>query len=397
MGSEVLLYGYGIICLSMIVFNLIYEIVMRSNDDRIIRRSRQFEDLVSEELGRISQGQPLNFRHIELLQRRLSRISNLRAFDQTLERCLADRDDESARAYLEQLQPVILHLAMVYRKRDNLQAAYFAYFLNRHRNRINEYKQMDVVQDVLVDYMKKNSLYCRVNALKTLCAFGSPDCILKAISIQDRSGSFLHERIFTECLLDYNGDSDQLIRMLWERLDQFSLRTQRGILDYIRFKTGNCQEEMLCVMTDYGRDRELRYSAIRYFGRYPYPPARTHLLEFVGDTDPERWEYAAISAAALAGYPGQDVVNALIKCMYSSNWHVRYNAAVSLEARGLSYSDLTELVGGKDRYAREMIMYLLERRHLERAEKTAYTAEEAENWEEIGETEENERREAAWM
>ena len=95
-------------------------------------------------------------------------------------------------------------------------------------------------------------------------------------------------------------------------------------------------------MTDSRRDRELRYSAIRYFGRYPYPPARAPLLEFLGAGDPERWEYAAISATALAAYPGQDVVNALMEAMHSGNWYVRYNAAVSLEAHGLSYSDLIE-------------------------------------------------------
>lgn len=388
MGSEVLLYGYGFICLSMIVFNLVYGLVMRGSDARRTRRSRQFEESVNGQLYRISQGQPLDSRHIQLLRRRLRRVNNLRAFDQTLDQCLADGGGETVRAYLAQIQPVILYLTMVYRKRENLQAAYFAYFLNRHR--LNKYMQMDTVQDVLVDYMKKDSLYCRVNALKALCAFGSPDCILQAVTIQDHSSSFLHEKILTECLLIYEGDSDHLIHIFWEQLDRFSVRTQRAILDYIRFKTGDYQEEMFAVMTDSRRDRELRYSAIRYFGRYPYPPARAPLLEFLGDGDPERWEYAAISATALAAYSGQDVVNALMEAMHSGNWYVRYNAAVSLEAHGLSYSDLIELVGGRDRYAREMVMYLLESRRLEQAARTSHAAEEAE------EMAESEEKEAAW-
>lgn len=388
MGSEVLLYGYGFICLSMIVFNLVYGLVMRGSDARRTQRSRQFEELVNGQLYRISQGQPLDNRHIGLLRRSLRRVNNLRAFDQTLDQYLADGGGETVRAYLAQIQPVILHLTMVYRKRENLQAAYFAWFLNRHR--LNKYMQMDTVQDVLVDYMEKDSLYCRVNALKALCAFGSPDRILQAVTIQDHSASFLHEKILTECLLVYEGDSDQLIHMFWEQLDRFSVRTQRAILDYIRFKTGDYQEEMFAVMTDSRRDRELRYSAIRYFGRYPYPPARAPLLEFLGGGDPDRWEYAAISAMALAAYPGQDVVNALMEAMHSGNWYVRYNAAVSLEAHGLSYSDLIELVGGRNRYAREMVMYLLESRRLEQAARTAQAAEEAE------EMAESEEKEAAW-
>lgn len=375
MGSEVLLYGYGLICLSMIVFNFLYALVMRGSEARFSRRSKQFCELIEAELHHISQGQPLDSGHIKRLQRRLSRISNLIAFDHTLDQYLAG--GEAGKKYLMQIQPVILHLAMVYRRRENLQAAYFAYFLSRHK--LNKYMPIDTVQNVLVDYMRKDSLYCRVNALKALCAFGSPEHILQAVVLQDRSGSFLHEKILTECLLVYDGDSSRLIRMFWGQMEQFSTRTRRALLDYIRFKTGDYQEEMFRIMTDPGQDRELRFSAIRYMGRYEYPPARKPLLEFLRDGDPENWEYAAISAAALARYPGQDVVDALVEAMHSGNWYVRYNAAASLEAHGLSYSDLIQLVGGRDRYAREMIMYRLESRRLEkRAEEYGDAGEETE-------------------
>lgn len=381
MGSEILLYGYGIICLSMIVFNVIYGIIMRGNDARLFRRSVEFENGVEAQIYRVYRKEPLEERHTKRMMRRLSHINNLIAFDQTLERCLAEGNEKMVREYLGQLKHVFLHLAIVYRKRENIQAAYFAYFLYRHR--VNAYMQIDAIQNILVDYMKKNSLYCRVNALKALCAFGNPDCILKAVTIQDISGTFLHGKILTECLMSYEGDSDRLIRMLWERLDRFSVQTQRAILDYIRFKTGDYCEEFFSIMTDPGRDRELRFSGIRYFGRYPYPPARSYLLGFLKDTAPEDWEYAAISASALAAYPGQDVVDGLMEAMHSGNWYIRYNAASCLEAHGLGYSDLLELVGGRDRYAREMIMYRLENRN----RKNVLEMEQREETEETGESE----------
>ena len=370
----------------MITFNLIYGLIMRGSDVRFSRRVGQLEDSIEKQLSRISAGETMDSRYMRRLRHRLSHVNHLRVFDQTLERCLADGDGETVTVYLAQLQPVILHLAMVYRKRENLQAAYFAYFLSRHR--LNKYMQMDTVQNVLVEYMEKDSLYCRVNALKALCTFGSPESILRAVVIQDHSGSFLHEKLLTECLLLYGGDSDRLIQMFWARMEEFTIRTQRAILDYIRFKTGCYQEKMFRIMADHRQHRELRYSAIRYMGRYPYPPARTHLLEFLRDTDPEHWEYAAISATALAAYPGQDVVNGLMEAMHSGNWYIRYNAAVSLEAHGLSYSDLIELVSGRDRYAREMIMYLLEQRRMEKEAETARASKEAA---------ESGRKEAAWV
>ena len=121
---------------------------------------------------------------------------------------------------------------------------------------------------------------------------------------------------------------------------------------------------MLQILLDNSQDKELRFSAIRYFGRYPDPAARPALLEFVRDPDILRWEFAAISASSLARYPGQEVVDALMRAMHSPNWYVRFNASASLEAQGVSYEEMLRAVGS-DRYAREMLTYRLESRRLE--------------------------------
>ena len=68
----------------------------------------------------------------------------------------------------------------------------------------------------------------------------------------------------------------------------------------------------------------------------------------------------AVRATALAAYPGEDATDALVGAIYSSNWYVRSNAAASLTARGLEYDDLVSVVGGSDRYVREMLLYQLE-------------------------------------
>ena len=39
MGAEILLYGYGLVCLSMLVFNLLYSLHLRSGDRRLTLRA----------------------------------------------------------------------------------------------------------------------------------------------------------------------------------------------------------------------------------------------------------------------------------------------------------------------------------------------------------------------
>ena len=59
------------------------------------------------------------------------------------------------------------------------------------------------------------------------------------------------------------------------------------------------------------------------------------------------------------------MVDALLRAMNSSNWYTRSNAAASLEAHGLSYEEMLQVLGGGDRYAREMLSYRLKAKQLE--------------------------------
>ena len=367
MGAEILLYGYGAVCLSMLVFNVLYGLRLRSDDRRMGAKAENLRRRVTEQLARLQENssgpaQRVQVSHLTWMRRHLSHVNDLLAFDHLLE----ELDEQSAayQSYMEQMQPVFLYLATVYWKRESTQAAYFCYFLARHK--LRRHMELDQIQQVVLSYLKKDSLYCKINAWKALCSFGSPSVIVKAL--QELGGgeeNQLHEKVITEALLTYTGNSAELIETLWARLESISLPIQRAVLDYIRFQSGNYCDRMLEILRDERRDKELRLSAIRYFGRYPDPSARPLLLGFLQDRDPTRWEFSAISASALARYEGRDVVDALLRAMNSSNWYTRSNAAASLEAHGLSYEEMLQVLGGGDRYAREMLTYRLKAKQLE--------------------------------
>lgn len=365
MGSEVLLYGYGAVCICMLVFNIIYNLSLKGKDHRLAHRSEKLASGIETQLEHLRNGQEIPSGYIHYLVRRLSRINYLIAFDRVLgEYQEQEEEDPVVIQYQKMLQPVILQLATVYQNRDNMQAAYFAYFLSRHK--MNRYMSMDAVQDILMEYMKKSSFYCRLNALQALYEFGHPEYIVKAIEILDRSGDFFHEKVLTDGLLTYTGSHDQLIRLFRERFDRFTDRIKLAILNYVRFQSGNYCEWMYDLMTDERENKELRLSAIRYFGRYVFEPARKVLLEFASDKDPVHWEYEAVSITSLAAYDGEDVLETLKNAMHSSNWYVRKNAAECLKHHGVDYSDMLEVMSGSDRYAREMMMYQLEMHRLKR-------------------------------
>lgn len=356
MRIELLIYCYGAVCLSMILFNCVYILAFRRQKRRIRKDSSRLSKRIAEQIARIRRGEGVEDRHLAYLNRKLVKLKHLRAFDLSLEALLEDEADSvAAEQYLIESRGVMLYLAICYSKKENMQCAYYAHLLAKYS--VCRFGGQDELMNVLLDYLKKDSLFCRQNAMCALYRSQSEEKVLEGVLTLDAQQTFFHSKILSDGLLTFEGDHSKLIARFWEMLDRFSTVTQTAILTYIRFESGDYSEQMLAILDDERRDSELRFCAIRYFGKYPYEPARELLLKFSSDIDEKHWEYAALSVSSLAAYPGAETVEVLKKALSASVWYVRYNAALSLEMLGLCYSDLLDVIGGNDRYAREMVLY----------------------------------------
>lgn len=355
MGIELLIYSYGAICLAMIVFNCVCMMVFRQNDRRMHRKSRGLEQKIAGQMMRLTHGKTVSQQHIYDIYRKLTRIPNLMALNACLSRFYL-QDAAIAKQYLYEIQPVFVCLAKEYLKKERMQAAYFAYFISKH------YVFSDETLDTMLEYLKIDSLYCRQNAMRALYNAGDARRVMEGIRVLDGEAGFFHSKILSDGLLTFTGDHAQLIALLWEEFETLSVDTQVAILNYIRFKSGAYCDKMLEILTDASRDKELRYAAIRYFGRYTDERAYPVLLQFVRDSDEIQWNFSAFSAVALASYPGAQTIEVLKAAVHSSNWYIRYNVSQSLEALGVSYQDMMDIMSGDDRYAREMMAYRFDSR-----------------------------------
>lgn len=359
MHIEYIIYGYGLICVSMLVFNVVYSLYLQNSQRRLTHKSLAMDRETERQLARIREGEAITPSHRNTVLHYLSRIGDLMAF----EAMMGDRDrqEPTLQRYMEALTPTFLQLTVIYREREDMQAAYYCHFLTRHLYCSSPAMLADFRREVLA-YLDKPGLYCRVHALRAICAFGDVQGVIDAlILLKERPGASLHTKVLVEVLLTFQGDGTQLIEALWQHFDRFSLPMQRALLDFMRFYGGQCQDEMLNILQDAERNQELRFAAMRYFGKFPAAAAQAPLLAFLQDTAPGHWEYAAIAASVLAAYEGERVDEALAQAMHNSNWYVRYNAAASLEKHGLSEAQLLA-VAGDDAQAREMLRYRLHMR-----------------------------------
>lgn len=357
MHVETLIYAYLAVCTAMILFNCVCIFVFHRRDRILKRRSARLEEEIADQIRLLQSGAPITGEHLRLLRKKLRRVGNLMAFDETLEELL-NRSPDAARAYLAEIRSVFIWVAAENHYRGSMQLAYFAYVLGKYR--ILEGKTVPLATELLMKLLEEPSLYCRENALQAIYSTGDCGFVLRALRLVDRSGRFHHSKLLTDGLLTFSGDRQELARRLWDGFETFSVSMQSVILDYIRFGGIRMPDELLPLLADDGRDDELRFSCIRYFGRYPDARAYPLLLSFLEHPELRRWEYAAISATALAAYPGERTVLALKRAMSSASWYIRFNAAGSLEAFHLTYQDLGDVMDSGDRYAREILQYRLD-------------------------------------
>lgn len=357
MKVEVVIYIYLSVCIAMIIFNIVSIFVLRGRDRRITEHSADFVEEIKKELGR----EQLSAEHKRYIGKKLKRIHNLMAFDDSLE-ILAQEDKEAVKRYLLKLEPVFIYLTMEYYHKNDMQRAFFPYLIKKYE--IMKGRSIGIIIDVLKELVRSSNVYCRENALEALYTIGDAENVAQALCCLDESLGFFHPKMICDGLLNFTGDRRELDRKLEEMFERFTIKMQVTILDYFRFSSGEHDEIMINILGDEKRNDELRYSAIRYFARYPSEAARPLLLYFA-ERKSGNWQYEAIAATALGSYPGARTEECLKTLLTCSNWYVRYNAAESFEKLGKDYDELIDVFEGSDRYAREMLQYRFDRKKID--------------------------------
>ncbi|MGN0613614.1 MAG: hypothetical protein ACI4JB_06895 [Porcipelethomonas sp.] len=175
----------------------------------------------------------------------------------------------------------------------------------------------------------------------------------------EQTGNYHNSKLLSDGLLLFKGDREELAWVLWNHRKEFSIPLILPVMKFIRFLSGSFRREFYNVLKNKKENKELRLEAIRYFRKYPYEPARDVLYEMLSEENTSQWEYAALSASSLSAYPGDETAERLKKTLYSPNWYVRLNSALSLVSElEVSPADLSDIYFGEYNSAREILEYV---------------------------------------
>lgn len=362
MKIEIMIYIYIAICVSMICYNIVYVFVLKHREKALFSDSKRMEQVIWEQLELIKSGDEVTSAHKKFLIKSLQRTAYITAFDKALENIFKD-EPELCESYLMQVYPVFENLTHKYISKDTIKIAYFPYILQKFN--ILKHDEEGKLTDILLELLRSRNVYCRENTLKAIYSMQKSEIVISALKVIDKNLTFHHPKLICDGLLGYKGDKEILKEKLFESFKAYSVNMQLNILNYFRFGNIRCDKEMMELLTNEKANSELRFSAIRYFEKFPISEAESIIQEIAENTARRTWEYQTIASSALKSYPGDVTFRILVENLSSSNWHIRQNSAISLEKLGYTYHDLINVFDGNDRFAREIMRYRLDKRNAE--------------------------------
>ena len=354
----ILLNLYLVISLCAVLFDLWVMLSANSRQRARLRQEERLKTLLDGQLERLRRGQsPDETIQRELFQR-LRAVDGALAFSDLIDP-LSQREEPGFAQWVAASGPLFVRLCGRYGRRQNMYRASFAWLLACCWQDIPAAKPF-----LLSCVTSRGSIYCRENALTALYRGGNAKMVVQAFKRMSQADIHHSQKLLADGLLSFRGDREELCALLWREFQTLTPSIRLALVDFMRLLGSDYRQDLLPLLDDPATDDELCFAILRYFGRCTCPPARERMTGFLAHPRNALWEYAAVSASTLRGYPCAETKEALLRALNHPNWYVRYNAAESLVAMGLPEEDRRSVLEGPDRYARDILQYMLAREAL---------------------------------
>ncbi|MDO4537536.1 MAG: HEAT repeat domain-containing protein [Coriobacteriales bacterium] len=341
---EGVIYFYVFVCVALMIFNILY--IARSSwvARRKEREMRYWREEIENGCG-----------SFVLSDRQLRKLQNVETFASFQGAVISwvlgtAESDTFFHNNAHQLQ----ELAVYYGRRDAMERAFMASLIAS--TRCADLPNAHQLAEIMLSYLEDSTVYCRENVLQALYTLGRPNAVEHALHIMNENEWYHSPKLLSDGMTMYLGDKEELALILWENRHEWAETYNVATVLFASFlESPTISEEFEEALLYEPVTAEVRFALIRYFGYCPSVRMHERLVRYVEGND----QFAVVAASALSSYPGDKTKQVLMKALRSRNWHVRHNAARSLSKLGLTEEERREVVSWGDRYASEMLDYVL--------------------------------------
>jgi hypothetical protein len=237
--------------------------------------------------------------------------------------------------------------------RNQYRSSYILFLLSRYRVKNND----SII--LALRSLDDKSMYVRNNALFVIKNSGDTDAVISALRKIGEEKRYFNNKMIIDFFDTFRGDNAELDMLLVKNFDKFSLLLKRLIPTHFMNRRDD-SEPVRTLLLKYlsDSDKELVISVTKYFGWVTDTRATDLIMNNIAHTE---WEIRALSARiSQRGYTIPGIIDALKKGLSDRNWYVRQNCAFAyVAAVNGERKSIKPIIEGNDRYAREVILYVM--------------------------------------
>lgn len=336
---------YLMVCVMLLLFDIIFLFIKNMRHHQLYPRNAGFAQEIQAEYQRYLESGAFSEEFPKRLYKKIKKTKNLI----TLMSQIKERP-EMAPLFQEYIFGVIES----YKKKKDIEQAYYTYVISTF-----DYSKKKIAPEFageFLTFLDSKSLYTFINTVNGFYVFGEVHLLMTAVDKIDGRGGFYHKKLLVDGLLSTNVDKKELGEHLISRFDRYTLHTQDSLIDYFRMSGYDAKELCCKLIADPETDRELGFTAMRYFVKYPYEKAKPFFIQWLKASE-EDWVRQMISIQALSNYEEPEIVELMKDKITDRNWHIRSNALNYLYRRGMSQEEVYEILAKRDKYTNEALLY----------------------------------------
>lgn len=357
--QNILVLIYIVIFVIILIISIFYKINENIYQGYINKKSLIYTEKAKKEINSLKNG-IASPEHITYLSKQLKKDKNLQSFDLMISN-LNKIDKKETNTYIYSITQVFNNIIRKFYHKSVLHQAYFAYLLAKYP--INEEIEQKKIRKFLLYLCDSKSIYCRENALLGLIRLGDINTLTEALKNLSINGKITQDKLLTESLINFSGDTNILINELWNNFDAFSNLIKISIINYIRITSDNCCTKMHDLLKK-ETDEEIIYACLRYFGKYYYPEALDLILKIGNKAfDEANWGMVAVISSVLKIYKTPSTIDFLVRAISSPSWSARENASKTII---FVFKDKASRIINryKDKFANDMVRYQIDSKNL---------------------------------
>ena len=342
---SVLIKIYILFSIALLVFEVGFLAINTRNHKQFVQQNTRFANKLRDEIALRRKTNAFSPKFYRELPHLLTKTKHLVALQTELE-----KDSEVA----DWFRVAVFSQMDTYCKKPACEQAFYAYVLSCF-----DYTKTPIPPEIanrLLALLDSPSLYTFSNTMQVFYQSGEVRWLLLAIDKADKRGKFYHRKLLTDGILSAKVNQTELTRELEQRFYQYTPHTQMCLLDMFRMGQGDASALCLRVLNDTTLDEEVRYCAMRYFGKYPSMASREIFLRILNKDDAE-WVAQMLAIQGLRHYHDAETRRAIQQKVTSCHWYVRTNAVEYLHEQALNRKEIVEILQMQDQYASEALLY----------------------------------------